>query len=96
MAEPIGSFSGLASGVQWRDLVDQLMTIEAQRKLDPVTARQTLAQKQIVAWSSLQSLATKFRDASKALRDGAAFSTFKVSGGASATRRRRERTSSTS
>jgi flagellar hook-associated protein 2 len=85
MAEPIGSFSGLASGVQWRDLVDQLMNIETQRKLGPVTTRSTLAQKQVEAWTSFQSLVVKFRDASKALRDGTAFSPFKVAGGTSVT-----------
>jgi len=85
MADPIGSFSGLASGVQWRDLVDQLVAIDKQRKVDPVLARKTLAQQRVDAWSSYQSLAVKFRDAAKALRDASAFGAFKVSGGTSAT-----------
>ncbi len=84
MADPIGSFSGLASGVQWRDLVDQLVSIDKQRKLDPVTARKTLAQSRVAAWTQFQSLAVAFRDASKALRDSSAFGAFKVSGGTSA------------
>ncbi len=83
MADPIGSFSGLASGVQWRDLVDQLVALDKQRKLDPVTARTTLAQKQATAWTAYQSLAIKFRDASNALRDSSAFGAFTVSGGTS-------------
>lgn len=83
MSDPIGSFSGLASGVQWRDLVDQLVAIDKQRKLDPVTARTTLAQNQATAWTSYQSLAVKFRDAANALRDSAAFGAFSVSGGTS-------------
>ena len=85
MSDPIGSFSGLASGVQWRDLVDQLMAVDKQRRLDPVTARQTLAQKRVDAWTSFQALVNKFRDASKALRDGSAFASFKIAGGTSAT-----------
>lgn len=85
MADPIGSFSGLASGVQWRDLVDQLVAIDKQRKLDPVTARTTLAQNQTTAWATYQSLAVKFRDASSALRDSSAFGAFTVSGGTSVT-----------
>lgn len=83
MSDPIGSFSGLASGVQWRDLVDQLVAIDKQRKLDPVTARTTLAQNQATAWTSYQSLAVKFRDAANALRDSSAFGAFSVSGGTS-------------
>ena len=84
MSDPIGSFSGLASGVQWRDLVDQLVSIDKQRRLAPVTARKTLAQNQATAWTSYQALAVKFRDAAKALRDSSAFGAFTVSGGTSA------------
>ena len=85
MAEPIGSFSGLASGIQWRDMVDQIMALEASRKLRPVTDRQTTEQKRFDAWGSFSSLVSKFRDATKALRDGSAFGTFKVAASASAT-----------
>jgi flagellar hook-associated protein 2 len=85
MAEPIGSFSGLASGIQWRDMVDQIMALEASRKLTPVTDRQTAEQKRFDAWGSFSSLVSKFRDATKALRDGSAFGTFKVAASASAT-----------
>ncbi|MEP7382328.1 MAG: flagellar filament capping protein FliD [Gemmatimonadota bacterium] len=85
MSDPIGSFSGLASGVQWRDLVDQLVSLDKQRKLDPVTARTTLVQKQATAWTTYQSLAVKFRDASNALRDSSAFGAFTVTGGTSVT-----------
>ena len=83
MADPIGSFSGLASGVQWRDMVDQIMAIETSRKLTPVTDKKDTAQKRFDAWSSFSSLVATFRDAVKALRDGSAFSTFKVDASAS-------------
>jgi flagellar hook-associated protein 2 len=85
MSNPISSFSGLASGVQWRDLVDQLVAIDKQRRLDPITARQTLAKKRSEAWSQYQSLSVAFRDASKALRDSSSFGVFKVAGGTSLT-----------
>lgn len=85
MADPISSFSGLASGVQWRDLVDQLVSIDTQRKLDPITTRKTQAQKRNDAWTSYQTLALKFRDAAKALRNSSDFGVFQVSGGTSAT-----------
>ena len=37
MTTPIGSFQGLASGIQWRDLVDQIITLETARALNPIT-----------------------------------------------------------
>lgn len=83
MSDPIGSFSGLSSGVQWRDLVDQIMAVETQRRLTPLKDRRTLAQARVDAWGKYQGLVTKFRDASRALRDSSAFAAFKVSGGVS-------------
>ena len=83
MSDPIGSFSGLASGVQWRDMVDQIMALEASRKLTPVTDKKDTEQKRYDAWGSFSSLVAKFRDAVKSLRDGSAFGTFKVDAAAS-------------
>ena len=83
MADPIGSFSGLASGIQWRDMVDQIIAIESSRKLSPVTDRKTTEQPRYDAWSSFSSLVATFRDAAKALRDGSAFGVFKVDAAAS-------------
>ena len=85
MSDPIGSFSGLSSGVQWRDLVDQIMSIETQRRLKPLQDRRTLSQARLDAWDKYQGFVTKFRDAARGLRDSAAFASFRVSGGASAT-----------
>ena len=84
MSDPIGSFSGLASGVQWRDLVDQLVALDKQRKLDPVTARSTLAE----PGHRLDFLSVAGRQVSRAataLRDSSAFGAFTVSGGTSVT-----------
>lgn len=83
MSDPIGSFSGLASGVQWRDLVDQIIAVETSRKLVPVTDKQTTAQKRYDAWGAFSSLVVKFRDAARVLRDGSAFGVFKVNAAAS-------------
>jgi len=83
MSDPIGSFSGLASGVQWRDMVDQIMALESSRKLTPVTDKKDTEQKRYDAWGSFSSLVAKFRDAVKSLRDGSAFGTFKVDAAAS-------------
>jgi flagellar hook-associated protein 2 len=83
MADPISSISGLASGVQWRDLVDQIMAAETSQKLTPVTDKKDTEQKRFDAWGSFSSLVAKFRDATKALRDGSAFGMFKVDASAS-------------
>lgn len=84
MADSISNISGLASGVQWRDLVDQIMAVETSRRLTPITDKQDVAQKRYDAWGSFSSLVAKFRDATKALRDGSAFGTFKANAAASA------------
>src|SRR5690349_13619306 len=84
MADSISNISGLASGVQWRDLVDQIMAVETSRRLTPVTDKQDVAQKRYDAWGSFSALVAKFRDATKTLRDGSAFGTFKANASASA------------
>lgn len=83
MSNPIGSFSGIASGVQWRDLVDQIMDIESARRLTPLQTRQTLSEKRVETWTAYQGLMTKFRDAARALNNSADFASFTVGGGTS-------------
>ncbi len=73
MTAPIGSFQGLASGIQWRDLVDQIIQVETARALNPVSSAITVEQKRIEGWSALASAVTKARDALVTLRDGSAF-----------------------
>ncbi len=82
---PISSVSGLASGVQWQDLVDQIIALETQRRLDPVTVKRDDAEKRLDAWKTWQTLVSGFRDAADAIRDVTAFSKFSVSGGTSPT-----------
>lgn len=83
MADPIGSVSGLASGVQWRDMVDQIMQLESQRTLDPLTARVTAQQNAVSAWNSYQSAVQAFGTAAGKLADGSAFGRATVNVGAS-------------
>lgn len=75
----IASFSGLASGIQWQDLIDQIMAVETARRVTPLTSQITQAQQRADAWTSYQNVLTKLADASRALRDGTAFGTYKVS-----------------
>jgi flagellar hook-associated protein 2 len=83
MSDPVGSFSGLASGIQWRDMLDQLGALDKQRELDPLTTRTTQITKQLQAWSSYKDLVTKLGTAVSGLRDGTAFGAFQATVGAS-------------
>jgi flagellar hook-associated protein 2 len=78
MAEPIGTISGLASGIQWRDMIDQIMQMESARRLSPVTSRSTAQSKTKDAWATVNALLGKVSDAADSLRDGSAFSAFTV------------------
>lgn len=84
MADPIGTVSGLSSGIQWRDMVDQIMQIEASRTLTPITTRQTVQQKQSTAWRQFQGVLAKLRDAAQAVRDSTSFELFSTTADKSA------------
>jgi flagellar hook-associated protein 2 len=70
--DPIATFSGLASGVQWRDLIDQLMEIE-ERPAQLLQQKISGIQTRSAAWLSFQSKLTTFQDAASALADGSSF-----------------------
>jgi flagellar hook-associated protein 2 len=71
MSTPLSSVQGLASSVQWQDLVSAIMAQQKARMLDPVTNAITAAKSGVTAWTSFQSLVKTFDDAAVALRDGA-------------------------
>jgi flagellar hook-associated protein 2 len=83
MSDPIGSVSGLASGIQWRDMVDQIIALDSSRTLTPVTDKKDSEQKRLDAWTQFSALVATFRDSVKGLRDGSTFGTFKVNAAAS-------------
>ena len=74
----VGSISGLASGIQWRDMIDQIMQLEASRRVTPLTDRAKALAARSDAWSSFNGLLTRYSDAAKALRDGTAFGALKL------------------
>ncbi len=60
-AAPLGTVQGLASNVQWQDLITQIIAGETTQKLDPVTKQITTASAaQLTAWASYQGLVGKF------------------------------------
>jgi flagellar hook-associated protein 2 len=77
------NIGGLASGVQWRDLVDQLAAAETAKSVTPLQTQVSDAEKRKVAWNSLSSLVTKLQDAGNALKLGTAFTNFAANASAS-------------
>lgn len=80
-----GTISGLVSGIQWRDMIDQIMSLEKARKLDPITAQQTKDQARLAAWQSYGDVIAKVRDAAAALQKATAFNVFAATAGKSPT-----------
>ncbi|HYW49269.1 MAG TPA: flagellar filament capping protein FliD [Gemmatimonadaceae bacterium] len=70
------NIGGLASGVQWRDLVDQLAAADKARSVTPLQTRITAADKRKTAWNELSALVAKMQDAGNALKLGQAFTNF--------------------
>lgn len=73
MSTPITTISGIASGLQWKDLVDQLITIESTRTLKPLQQKGTAAQARQDAWDALIGKLNAVRDAASALKSGSPF-----------------------
>ncbi|MEO8562955.1 MAG: flagellar filament capping protein FliD [bacterium] len=85
MTTSVGSVQGLASGIQWQDMVDQLSKIDQARELDPITAAIARSQKQSDAWTRYQQVTSKLSTALTSLRDGSAFDALQVASDSSAT-----------
>src|SRR5438874_1673928 len=70
MATPLSSVQGLASSIQWQDLVTAVMNQEKSRLLDPVTNEITAAKSGVDAWTQFQKLVKTVNTTAAALRDG--------------------------
>ena len=81
--DPIASFSGLASGIQWQDMIDQIMKLEAARSVDPLVNRASTQSARADAWKVYEGLVSKLRSASISLRDGSSFGIYKATAGLS-------------
>lgn len=68
MTTPIANFSGLASGVQWNDIVDSLSRAEEARLVTPVVNQLEKRVAQQTAWNSFQKLVTTLNDSARAVR----------------------------
>jgi flagellar hook-associated protein 2 len=70
MASPLSSVQGLASSIQWQDLITAVMNQEKSRLLDPVTSAITAAKSGVDAWTQFQTLVKTVNTSALALRDG--------------------------
>ena len=84
-AQSTATVNGVVSGIQWQQMVDQIMAIDQSVELTPVTNRQTAAQAEAAAWTQLQSVVGKVRDAMTALKDPTSFDVFNATASNSAT-----------
>ena len=87
MTAPLSSFQGLASNIQWRDLVDQIIQLETSRALGPISRNLLAANARVEGWSALGAVVSKVRDSLKALQDGTAFRTRSATVGTTGTGR---------
>lgn len=71
MTTSLSSVQGLASSIQWQDLITAIMAQEKARMLDPVTNAITAAKSGVTAWTSFQDLVKTLNTSAVALRDGA-------------------------
>jgi flagellar hook-associated protein 2 len=68
MTTPSVNFSGLASGVQWNDVVDSISAAEEARLVTPVVNQLEKRAAQREAWTSFQKLVDTLNDSARALR----------------------------
>jgi flagellar hook-associated protein 2 len=85
--DPVSSVSGLASGIQWSSLVDQLVQLDTTRQLTPLQTQQTNDQSAASAWTSYQSIITTLDTAAQALAKNTALASLNASVGTSASGR---------
>src|SRR5690606_33375611 len=69
------SVSGLASGVQWRDMIDQIMRLE-RRPATLLEAQIARAESRSAAWSLFRGRLSVLQQAASRLASGAAFDGF--------------------
>jgi flagellar hook-associated protein 2 len=72
------SISGLATGIDFRSLVDQIVRVES-RRLDHLRARIARSQSERNAWGEVRARLVTLREKAAALGDGSAFDAFVTS-----------------
>ena len=70
MPTSVASISGLSSGIDWSSIVDQLVAVEQNKTVTPLTNEITTRTAQKTAWTTFTDLTNKMNDAARALRTG--------------------------
>ncbi len=73
--DPIATISGLATGIDFRELVNQIIEAESAR-LEPLRVRVTDGQEKRAAWEEVRGLLKTLQDATLALEDGSGLNAF--------------------
>ena len=71
----VASFSGLASGIQWRDMIDQIMALEA-RPITALEQKVSLSQSRVSTWGTFRTGVQALNDAVLGLEDGSRLKVF--------------------
>lgn len=75
--DPIASFQGLATGINFRDLVDQIIAAES-RPITLMKARTELLTKRTTAWGDVTARVQDIQARAAGLADGSAFNVFRT------------------
>ncbi|MEP6764141.1 MAG: flagellar filament capping protein FliD [Gemmatimonadaceae bacterium] len=70
MTSPVASISGLSSSINWNDIIDQLVKVEQDRTVTPLTTAIDNSALQKTAWNTYRGLVEKMNDSARTLRAG--------------------------
>jgi flagellar hook-associated protein 2 len=73
----IASFSGLASGIQWNDLIDEIIKVES-RPILRLQERISLSRQRAHSWSDFESRVRQLSEAVRGLESGASLRVFRA------------------
>jgi len=79
MAEPLQYISGLASSIDWSNVINQLMEVYRSQRVQPLEERRDQFQEKLSLWQELSSKLSALEDAVEAVAEGDAFAVFDVS-----------------
>ncbi|MCX5767541.1 MAG: flagellar filament capping protein FliD [Gemmatimonadetes bacterium] len=83
-AQPTATVNGVVSGIQWQTMVDQIIAIDQNNELTPVTNRQSTAQSEAAAWNQMKQVVSQVYVAAAAMKDSSSFDLFSTTVGNSA------------
>src|SRR5437879_4320032 len=73
------SVQGLASGIQWQDLIDQLIQVDTTNQITPITNKITADRNKSSAWTSFGTAVSTLQATLKNLADGSVFNSRSIS-----------------